>query len=509
MIVLVCIIVVFSIVILCGLIVGAWKFKVAASHKDNYSSLNKRYPNLVMAICISSIAVNSNEIYYQIAIASEISLNHTTLYTIFRRIYHTLLPISNMAFIYLIVLRFWLIYYDLCWNSSNFNSKWIYHINPQLIDNDFWLKHRRTLGNYTLCKKIMFTMYLIVTLTSIGLTQLWLTPGYDSFVSIADTFQILFTFIPITFCIILFCKAPKFDDNLWIRYEFKICIIILCIALIAWIATAVIYESVEEDIANFLFSFVIPFPHTISFVSTYLVLSRINQVEPHLGSVTYSDLNTVSFIKPENDTKHNDDTCTGNTVEVTIRTPQSASSISAKKEIEDIFMDYTEFENFMKYLMREFAMESGLALLEFVQFKYYMQEELKVDGKMDVVWNESQFPKSWIVYESQTQTNQQPQLSNVSCEHNEVEEQINKRGSLKSLMNIVILLTDKYIAFDSILEINIAYENRKRFVARIDKWRHNDDPEINIEEIFSIFDEIILEMMLLLKPIYFRFNAGF
>ena len=137
-------------------------------------------------------------------------------------------------------------------------------------------------------------------------------------------------------------------------------------------------------------------------------------------------------------------------------------------------------------------MESLLSFLEFVQFKYYIKNKLNINEEIKWKLNEDELPKSYIVYESQND------------------------NDINSFIQIVLLLFDKYIDFESDLEINISYIVRKEYVKQINKIRsaltidninnnnHKIENIIDKNKLFHFFDEVIGEITYLMKSSYFR-----
>ena len=433
-----------------GIIIGIYQFRLVV--KSGNIIITKRCPTIVIMICLASINLLLLEILWQIFTA--LSLMDTIILS---RIWHALFSLSMPLFTLLIILRFWLIYYDLCWANFNSHSQWICHINQAVMDNNFWLKYRHKWGNVAYCKQFMFKVYIIISTISlvsyqIGLCEHKTNKFHGTYAIMAGLNVLFLNVFPLVFCIILFCKSPGFEDHLFIQYEFRINIIILSIALLSfmlWIAMIACPVLLTRRRAQLIASVILRIPETISFTSTFLVLYKAK-------------------------TKINNPTC---------------STSKDEKQIESILADYAEFQKFMKYLMGEFAMESALALLEFVQFKYFMKQHANTDGDIEFVLNEKEFPRSYLVYQSQS-----------------VYDDI-----LLRCINIAILLHDKYIAYGSILEINISYGSREYFIFEIEKLRErvrsNDTfVDMDIGKLFTFFDDVIHEMILLLGPPYYRFN---
>ena len=119
-----------------SLAIGAYKFYKAAK-SDEIGFIKKRYPNIVIAICIISIIAYLRQGHFLIAIESGLISPTSPMFTLSMNMFQTIRFIIITSHQSLTLLRLWLIYYDLCWASSNFNSKWIHHINANLVNGIF------------------------------------------------------------------------------------------------------------------------------------------------------------------------------------------------------------------------------------------------------------------------------------------------------------------------------------------------------------------------------------
>lgn len=474
------------------LTIGAYKFHKAAK-TDTIGYIKKRYPNLVIAICIVSIIAYIRQSYFLIAIESGLIPPTSPAFDLSMNIFQTVRCMIITSHQWLTILRLWMIYYDLCWTSSNFNSQWIHHINPNLIERDFWLKHRKTIGNYKICKITTFTLCIIVTIIYIAMLQ------YGFYFK--DTFSTLFNSlnssvsvsaaIMTIFFVILSMKLKcriSFEDKLWIRTEFNMIVALKFLTTITF-ETWSIWFTGNWTIYSFIFNI----PHIVSLVSTYYILYKCRVL---YNSDSYAKITELEMVQTDGVAK-----LASHSVECeemsASKTDSNNNLVRRLFSITDIFMDYKQFEKFMKYMMKEFAMESGLCILELVEFKYHMKKMFGdvIDHEMDLVWNVDGFPKSWIVYESYQ----------------------GKIPTKRAFVNMVRLLGDKYIAFGSDLEINISYTNRTQLIAKIDRLQEHlmdsdeedgNDDSIDMNELFCLFDDTMNEMKYLLKQSYFRFMAN-
>ena len=242
--------------------------------------IKKRYPESVSFLCILII------FYYLIGMPfciitrtnlflmkGEIIMN-MDLHLLFERISYITYPLFNILIHYILCLRCWHIVYDLHWVQADATSGWKYHLDPSLIETNFWLKYKKTFGNFKVTKKIIFIVYIICVIISI--TTFQLTLNKPNFISIAYGINSFFHLLPILIIISLWIKTPKISDNFFIRQEFKLLAIAVIINLLTYISCLIIILYINEYIGNILLFFQASGIYfIIAMIMTYWVRHRI------------------------------------------------------------------------------------------------------------------------------------------------------------------------------------------------------------------------------------------
>eukprot|EP01084_Bolivina_argentea_P064087 116907_1 len=57
--------------------------------------------------------------------------------------------------------RFWLIFFDLKYNSSQKNNEWKFYLDAEQSERVFWLVHHRTYGSYFWTKNLFLVIYCV------------------------------------------------------------------------------------------------------------------------------------------------------------------------------------------------------------------------------------------------------------------------------------------------------------------------------------------------------------
>ena len=89
-------------------------------------------------------------------------------------VYHTIVevlqwtidPFLSQGVLYLLLLKFYLIYYEINWTLSSLRLKWVLHINPGVGKQDYFLLYKKTKGNAAYVAKRYIGFYLVSSLTS-------------------------------------------------------------------------------------------------------------------------------------------------------------------------------------------------------------------------------------------------------------------------------------------------------------------------------------------------------
>eukprot|EP01084_Bolivina_argentea_P252159 423189_1 len=76
-----------------------------------------------------------------------------TTQTILSRINCIVYPMGGLGTFLTIAYRFWHIYFDLKHSSTQKNSEWKYHLDPDLVEHNFWLTHKKNYGSPSYTKK--------------------------------------------------------------------------------------------------------------------------------------------------------------------------------------------------------------------------------------------------------------------------------------------------------------------------------------------------------------------
>jgi len=165
-------------------------------------------------------------------------------------------------------------------------------------------------------------------------------------------------------------------------------------------------------------------------------------------------------------------------------------TIGAPETVREIIQDDKYLQLFAHHLMEDLSTECLLSMIEFTQFKAHLVDKLNVDDvRVREVWFE--FAPG-------------APLSDIVHHIGENEEHCIKSFKLKARE-----LWKKYIVVNSCFEINIRSKMRKKFTALMsNKEQWANDKEINAVELAMVFDDVIMEMKVLMEYSRMRFNSA-
>eukprot|EP01084_Bolivina_argentea_P072479 131602_1 len=352
------------------------------------------------------------------------------------------------------LLRYWLIYFDIQFVSSCLNIEWkqIINKNIETLQEQWYIYYRNTIGNQSYMSRRVAIVCTIVSISSltfnyiyvfqITATKLWIALNAIFFVTLVSS------------VVIIFCRMPPFKDTIFLYKEFKAISFCWCISLFLYFTAVILGIIFGDDMMIKFMEFIgsTTGAVVVPLTSTFWVLRQL-QFTAIVRNLHYEMSNGTRQ-------KHND---------------------LKAKTLREILKDNDVIDAFMQHLIEELSMECLLALIELHQFKLHCVDVFNIDctvGKHLHVSIElaDTIPKSDIVFNGNDHEND---LLSFKCK------------AYKLYM--------KYIICETQFEINIRHDARNKYdtlMVDYDKWINNND--VDQLFLFSIFDEVIKDMMLLL-----------
>ena len=371
--------------------------------------------------------------------------------------------------------------YQLNATKSNINRRWKAHIDPEIIQKDFWLK-RKFLGNKSYILKIAIA--IIVFNITIHSCCIHLFPSLQNR-RISDQFNVLSWIIPLIINSTFYFKSPKIMNKIfYLKYELASMLIIAILTfIVGFTMTSYLFYYGEETVRNdYIYTAVYHATFSIAASGHSLISSwwMLRKYESYIGSNSYFDV------------------------------LQTESNTYRSPTLPDILCDGQYVELFIQYLCGEWKMNVILCFIELVQFKHlidlrqdgynlncdlahHIKHEYGSDNNSDehesyqyqkcCLWNNSLIPKSAIIYKS------------------------NGNQNIEDMLEIIHKLYCKYIKNDCIeeeekdegLTVNISDTMRKCYDSDMNKSLQEfikSEKMKNIEyiDLFEYFDPIIEEM---------------
>eukprot|EP01084_Bolivina_argentea_P026612 49500_1 len=195
--------------------------------------------------------------------------------------------------VYLIALRYWLIYFDMQLLNASQNVEWKKYITSSLesLRKELWfIDNKKTMGNLSFMLKRITFIVCIFTVIEITLSYLY-SPIKILTIPIYSYFNLLFFFLPVVFIIVIWRKIPASKDSIFLYKECKMIlywwISILFIYICCITLAAVFGHHVGIYFVGYFFqetgTFIIPF------LSTYWVLKQFNVDNVELSMLKHFD----------------------------------------------------------------------------------------------------------------------------------------------------------------------------------------------------------------------------
>eukprot|EP01084_Bolivina_argentea_P131671 232392_1 len=391
-------------------------------------------------------------------------------------------PIGTAGIFITIAWRFWHIYFDLKYSSSQKNSEWKYHLDPSLVKHNFWLTHKKDYGSSKYTKKIVIIWYFFNTLTSVITYQI--VVGTDYHIIIGHALCIfLHVAVEATF-VILWWKIPEYWDTFFVKQELKklgISIVITWgVATLPFILGIIFSPQMSWPMGLWLTEIIF---FVLVLVSFWWIPKKIQKVEFEMTLA--SSKNQV------------------NEASVASSTTLSQQKKSNKYTLQTILSHQKAFKMFMQHLASEFSTEALLCFVEVMQFKFLMKQRFDVVDS-NAITEETDFTDQYPLYEvvPLSAINRQGFKQDLTEYKGN-----NDPTELKSeSKQICLKLFEKYIKSGAELEVNVSYKARSRLSNLMNDEAFFIGFNILPNDLFCLYDDVATQMFILMNGAFFRFK---
>ena len=151
------------------------------------------------------------------------------------------------SFLYLVIWRFYLLFFRLNWKKSSLNSQWKQYLseNHEIYDNmDWFLRNKHTFGDKKKSGIVIFSIYFLHSsvICMIYILKSTAIASSESLSSISFLLEVLFWFPPFITCILLYFLSPSYYDYFFVRNEMRL----FCIAYGCDIGVSLLLYSVSN-----------------------------------------------------------------------------------------------------------------------------------------------------------------------------------------------------------------------------------------------------------------------
>eukprot|EP01084_Bolivina_argentea_P131669 232388_1 len=427
-------------------------------------------------------------------------------------------PIGTAGIFITIAWRFWHIYFDLKYSSSQKNSEWKYHLDPSLVEHNFWLRHKKDYGSSQWTKKIVIPYFILTVL--ILCINYEIVIGTSLASNVGHGVSVIIHSITMGIVFILWLKIPKYSDHFFIREEASKSFLAMIFVV------GLTFISVGYGIStgsNILLMMICADSGSISFIATEFVSFvyipkkiRIEQVEHNLAKLqshcTNSNESSVRTQEGSRGAKNirsrgNSDNPNHLQLGPIVRRLSSngkAHQLSGSKQsykLHVILSNERGLKLFMQHLGKEFSMECLLCFVETIQYKFALKKRCDlidvelIDDDMDVSQPPmaEAAPMSFIV------------KTGFDCV-SKYKQNDDPATLVKEAKNVCLQLFQKYIDIGSELAVNISYESRTKLTHLMSDMSFFMDVNSTPNDLFKIFDEVSTEMFRLMHGAYVRFK---
>eukprot|EP01083_Nonionella_stella_P025479 70142_1 len=425
--------------------------------------IQKRHPNLLRIEAVLIVLIYAIVFPFMALDWSYLQQFEGTTQSTFTLINSTIYPPISFGNLLIILWRFWHILYDLKYASSQKNSEWKYYLDPNLVENNFWLTKRKTFGSPRYTKTPVIIFYCVNILLIVSVYHATIDTEYTW---IAHCTSLFSHGLVIVGMVIIMTQVPKFKDDFFIKDELKIiamsllinqgftCIIIVCGALfdLSLILLCGVFSA----------SIVIFMSGASSF---WWIPRKIRAKENENGEVKRTGFDTKSY------------------------------------GLSHVLCNGKTFKMFMQHLCHEVSTESLLCFVEIVQFKHALKERFDIVDS-DAIPNEATYADKyqWFGGVCLSAIIRDGFADVSKYEENEVQ-----LALIDEAKDVCLRLFRKYVEVAAELTVNISGEDRARLLDLMSDesvWR-----EMNIapKELYCLYDDVAMSMINLMHGSFMRF----
>ena len=398
--------------------------------------------------------------------------------------YKIILPIifSNIAlffvalFLYLILVKTWLLYYKYQWTYYTIELEWSFIINSKSAstesEENWFIKNNAKYGNLWYIYKLFGIFFIIFHIIIASMMSMILYFEWDLIMLIigGSVSCIMYSIVGI-FYLWLARHTPFIDDPYKIHWESRM----HSKLLLLWCIFMGIF---------FTMSLFIPSFHVYVWGVTAMNFAYFLMI--YVSTIKLSRLQHVNIASPNNDDNSNP-------------TNESSEDVVTPSSLDMVLSDSTLIHHFMVHLSKEYSMELLLSYIEMTQFQKYIAKYMK-DHDCDVKDIDIALPNF-------------PDNIPMS-EIIEAEEEIVIVGDTDSddrfIDNAKIKahkIYNKYIRQGSEFEVNISSAERGRLANLLHKLEVLMSYNMNLRDLMLLFEKCKMEMKLLQSFSCTRFRS--
>eukprot|EP01084_Bolivina_argentea_P112987 201464_1 len=438
---------------------------------------------------------------------------------IWHTIHYILFPIQIHGVKLALVLRYFVVYFDLNFANSMLDSKWKSILNSNFDNHNWFLKHKKTYGNFSWQIKRYFIGWFILSILSTIIRNLYQFNVYSE--SAASIFHgiIIFTYAPILIYlyskIIIINTIPIF----YIKLEMQYITIIFVSQFIVYLISILLkqFYGLNDFILQCIWSFsgMIAVSLYLYFFTIWTLKKCVWNIDTTMSEcsemISLNTLNTVNSLsyRLSNQSINRSELPQLNKSGHKSPTVDTVHSIH-EIDLFEILKHNNGYQYFMEHLMSEINYECLLSFTEMVQFKIAMKDTLTnylYVHSLPVNTGSSKTIKDILLF----QFSDIVPLSSIIYKEivEELKDESKKQEVIQKFKQKAYDLFVKYI-YDPCktceYEINISYSMRDPLIRQLkhyNDWMHS---EINERELFCLYDECIIEMYDLMHDGFVRFK---
>ena len=385
-------------------------------------------------------------------------------------------------FVYIILVKNWMIFYKYKWTFYTMQLKWSHIINSESSssEDNWFIKNNTKYGNLPYIYKLFGIYYIVFSIISVTMIATTIMTDWNliALIVCSGVHVIAMSAIAL-FYLYIVVNTPYLNDTYQIHWESRI----HSKLLLSWsvsCAILLLFFLIFRDFEIWLVG------HTVMNVCLFLMVY----------------VSTALLAKKQN------------SINMPLNNPRLSTHSSSEWTVDSVLHEESTLNAFMAHLSREYSMEILLSFIEFTQFQMAVTQKMDEHGviiennkNIEITQFPSNIPQSAIVHTLNMERINETDDIEIQFEQNNTTNQTDSIDEfIRNAKICAHELFKKYIREFSEFEINISAMERQKMSDLLENLEDFLASDCNLQDLLYLFEYCKGEMKMLQNSSLTRFK---